>query len=113
MDEAWLQIFQYFTTLERIRYERVSTRWMKLLREYWKQLNTVDTDILCVDVRLIHWSDCVRAVLVRCSPNITSFSFGRNPKETCPRSMKKRLCPDVLKELLEKAPSLRSFRVEE
>uniref|UniRef100_A0A0R3RZ05 F-box/LRR-repeat protein 20 n=1 Tax=Elaeophora elaphi TaxID=1147741 RepID=A0A0R3RZ05_9BILA len=113
MDDAWRHIFHYFSTLERIRYERVSARWMKLLREHWKQLDTVDTDTLCIDVRLDHWSSCVQAVLVRCSSQITSFNFGRDRQETCRRGTKKHLLPDVLIELAEKTPSLRSFRVED
>uniref|UniRef100_A0A1I7VFK7 F-box domain-containing protein n=1 Tax=Loa loa TaxID=7209 RepID=A0A1I7VFK7_LOALO len=113
MDDAWRHVFQYFTTHERIRYERVSTKWMELLQEYWKKLDTVNTDKLCIDVCFDHWSDCVRAVLVRCSPNITSFSFGRNCQGTRHRSIKKQLLPDVLVELSKKAPLLKSFRVED
>ncbi|KAK6112403.1 hypothetical protein QQG55_47540 [Brugia pahangi] len=112
MDDVWRHVFHYFTTLERIRYERVSTGWMKLLREYWKQLNEVDTNKLCTDVCLNHWSDCVRAVLVRCSPHLASFSFGHDCQKTCDRSTKKQLHSDVLVKLTQKAPSLRSFHVD-
>uniref|UniRef100_A0A915Q098 F-box domain-containing protein n=1 Tax=Setaria digitata TaxID=48799 RepID=A0A915Q098_9BILA len=113
MDDLWRHVFQYFTTRERIRYERVSTKWMKLLREYWKQLDTVDTDRLCNSEPIERWSDCVQAVLVRCSSHIKWFSFGRGHLKTDCLNTKKPLPSEVLVLLAEKAPSLRSFRVEE
>ncbi|VDK81707.1 unnamed protein product [Gongylonema pulchrum] len=63
MDDAWRHVFRYFRAAERIRYERVSKLWMRLLREYWKQLVSIDTNDLCVGVPAEYWSNCVAAVL--------------------------------------------------
>ncbi|VDN07301.1 unnamed protein product [Thelazia callipaeda] len=110
MDDVWRNVFKYLTVTERIRYERVCIRWMKLLREYWKELKSIDTTVLFVSVEFKSWNKCMKAILARCSRKLLSFSYGYEPLYGAHEPIKQ-LDPKIFSKLLRKSPFLATLKI--